>query len=394
MGDSRIFFQIILKENQSSLSSSLQIKDSICLSADTTLCDFISHIQSTIRLQNDSASNGFTNCSFDESGSATQHNQLILYDCTTYPPKNITSQVNQFTCTVGPKSITLQSLGWFPSAKLCICQADDEVTISSIINSKIHLLEEFEYNNPELRKKIGLDKDKRNENKIELTGELGAAVKSSSSQILPSQLLKAVESRFEEAEYKQGDNESHKQPTKRHRTEQERRIFLDLRLDQLEKNIKKTGKNKKMSEQVMKILIKSRAEGDKKVRQEDRFYLEVVLLDESNIELCDDCDINVEAFMKSTHMFFSRVATIGKIVSIGAGSLASARDKGAELLVLTETATGSEGDEKVYRRLPPTLPIYEAEKKGYIQNFGRVIVRIFKGEIDAIAAGYSKSIDL
>lgn len=390
MGDSHIFFQIILKENQSSLSTQ-QIKDSICLSADSTLCDVISHIQSTISLHNNSASNGFANCSFDESVSATQHHQLVLYDCTTYPPKDITSKVNYFTCTVGPKSITLQTLGWFPSAKLYICQADDEVTKTSIINSKIHLVEEFEYNNPELRKKLGLQKDERNENKIELTGELGAAVKSSSSQLLPSQLLKAVESRFEEAENNQGEDENHKQPTKRYRAEQERRTFLDMRLDQLEKNAKKTGKNKKMSEQVRKMLIKSRAEGDKKVRQEDRFYLEVVLLDESNKELCDNCDTNVEMFMKSTHMFFSRVSTIGKVVSAGAGSLASARDKGAELLVLTETATR---DEKVYRRLPPTLPIYEAQKKGYIENFGRVIVRIFKGEIDAIAAGYSKPIDL
>lgn len=433
MGDTRINYTIALKKESQAVS---KLQKSYSLSADSTLSEVIAHINTTIQ-QTIKNNNHDNNSSSGTNGGDTSSDETILdsnysffnddqqeqeqkplrsisllhlYDCTTYPPKNVTSLVQQYTLSMGPKSITLQKLGWFPSAKLFICQSDDEATIASILTSNIHVMEEFEYNHPELRKNNNpLHRDVNasssvgsggvNSRSVKLTGELGASIaaasSSSSSQLLPSQVLKAVEGRFEHQNNKDDDESSdinNKARKKKQRTEEERRKLLDMRLEELDaKSVKKgtsgkAKKNKKVSDQVKKMLIKSRAEGMKKIRNEDRFYLDVVLMDESNVESDKD---GKEQSMSSSYMFFSRVATIGKVVSTRARSLTNSRDSGAELLVLTT----SSDDAKVYRRLPPTLPLNEAEAKGYIQNFGRVIVRVFKGEVDSISSGYSKSIE-
>ena len=180
-----------------------------------------------------------------------------------------------------------------------------------------------------------------------------------------------------------------------------------MRLAQLDekinnKNKKGTkGKNKKVSEQVRKMLIKSRAVGNKKLRQEDRFYIDTVLWDETSVEN-DRYNGSIQQTMSSSFMFFSRVATVGKVISTTAGSLADSRDKGAELLALTSpvTSTSSKEDDNnkinslVYRRIPPTLPLHDAESKGYFKNFERVIVRIFRAEPGAsISSCYTESIN-
>lgn len=203
-----------------------------------------------------------------------------------------------------------------------------------------------------------------------------------------------------------------------------------MRLEQLENSAmakkgggsKKAKKNKKVSDQVKKMLIKSRAEGNKKIRAEDRIYLDVVLFDVTKVKSAKDGDDSgnrnengseidgcggsaaegilgdeskqVERFMSSSYMFFSRVATVGKLISTRTGSSANFRDIGAELLVLTSPSNECEGaeDSMVYRRLPPTLPLHEAESRGYFKNFGRVIVRVFKADVDAISNCYTESI--
>jgi hypothetical protein len=446
MGDSRISYTIIFKDDSSSME---RIKKSFSLSADSTLSEVISQINSNIlpRIDNFSFQSNHNGKEREDGNDgndgndddATKSNvKLNLYDCTTYPPKEITSLVNQYTSSIGPKSITLQRLNWFPSAKLFICQADDQHTISSILTSNVHLLDEFEYNNPEIRKEAmagqegghqkqqqqqqgqSLDPNKDNQ-KVQLTGDLGTAVKKtvgSSTKLLPSDVFKAVENRFD---INDGDNNNNNDDNKvtaamvkqqRRKKEENRRKLLDMRLEQLEsKSAKKSSgsnsnnnktakKKKKVSDQVKKMLIKSRSEGNKKIRVEDRFYLDTVLLDETKVDVNDNDDSNgdsllgdesknVEQFMSSSYMFFSRVATVGKVVSTRVGSLASSRDKGAELLVLTSVDST---DSMVYRRLPPTLPLHEAESKGYFKNFGRVIVRIFKADVGSVSSCYTESI--
>ena len=409
MGDSCIFYNIILKEknesSSSSSSSSLFIKKSICLSADSTLSDLMSHIKSTmidesIMIHNDSSSVCciFQNIEEEEDDDDEKDDDLndnhkfLLFDCTTYPPKDITYMVHKFTTNIGPNSITLQSLGWFPSAKLYICQVDDEISRESIVTSNIHLLDDFQYNKPTTTTTLSSTHNRKEVVKVDLQGELGVAMSfnNSSTRPLPSQILNAIEGRFNENIDDDDNNHNHsslKNCTSKRQTDQERKRLIDMRLEELEKKSKKSTKNKKVSDQVRKMLIKSRAEGNKKVNIEDRIYLDVVLLDESN---SDDLKNESTSISTSTYMFFSRVATIGKVISDRVGSLARSRDKGAELLILMQI----QDNELVYRRVPPTLPLHELISKGYLENFGRVVVRIFKGEIDSIAAGYTESIDL
>ena len=108
--------------------------------------------------------------------------------------------------------------------------------------------------------------------------------------------------------------------------------------------------------------------------------------------------------MSSSYTFYSRVSTIGKFISTASmGSSANnARNVGAELLILTSPQQSNDGtnDSKdgetvmVYRRLPPTLPLHEAEAKGFVANFGRVLIRIFKGETDSVSSCYTESVTI
>ena len=458
MGDSHISYKIFLREdlNSSTISctsststpnSIITIQDAMTLSADSTLCEVISKIDSsTINILNKSIDN-HNNLSSPQPPPTTTttpqeyslfHNTMntnkkkkdatihySLYDCTTYPPKEITSLVHKYTSPVGPNSITLQKLDWFPSAKLIICQADDTEAIQSILNSDIHLLDEFEYNskNTTASMEKAKSKGKKSVSVVKLTGELGKAVATSTSlnssvqslssinQPLPSQILKVVERRFDNPNeidnvhqttiISNNNNKASSSSSSKYRSEHARRKLLDLQLEKLDERMKnkKSNKNKKVSDQVKNMLIKSRAEGNKRLRQEDRFYLEVILWDESSGGSCcssstsssgkqkNDHQDDGQSVVSSTHMFFSKVATIGKVVAVKSGCIAKSRDKGAELLILT-----TEGEHSVYRRLPPTMPLHEAASKGYIGNFGRVIIRLFKGETDSITSSYSQCI--
>jgi len=432
MGDSRISYTIILKDSHQSAEN--KIRKSLSLSADSTLSEVISHISSDVEEGASSSARKYTfgrsatkdgDGSIESIESANISNEIIslsIYDCTTYPPKDITTSVNQYTNTVGPKSITLQRLGWFPSGKLYICQCDDEQTISSILNSNIHSVEDFEYNNPTLLGENGDDEKGCSKTpRVLLTGDLASKAAAATginagtaTKPLPSQLFKAVQSRFDD-DNDGGMNGNTKETNdnnqkKKRRTEAERRVLLDRRLEELDQKVNKSKskKNKKVSDQVKKMLIKSRAAGNKKVLQCDRFYLNVVLWDDtytnsasSNGNDCDDAleDVNkdVEQFLSSSYMFHSRVASIGRVISSAVGSKADARNKGAELLVLTSPSpppSSSDGSSMVYRRLPPTLPLHEAESKGYFCNFGRVVVRIFQAEEgSSISNCYTQSID-
>ena len=268
---------------------------------------------------------------------------------------------------------------------------------------------------------------------VQLSGELSEAVEknysSSSNNInitshtknskpLPSEIFKAVEDRIENDIHSNDDDDPIAAriliKQQKQRREEERQKLLDMRLEQLDQISKKMGKtggkkSKTVSEQVKKMLIKSRATGNKKLRQEDRFYLQTVLLDETKINnesnnnngvlsALEDESQNVQQFMSSSYTFYSRVSTIGKIISTAsAGSSAnSARDVGAELLILTSSQSNDDNDDgaMVYRRLPPTLRLHEAEAKGLVTNFGPVLIRIFKGETDCLASCYTESITI
>jgi len=424
MGDSRISCTFYLKE----LSQESQTR-SFVLSADSTLAEVVTHIQSTIQnliTINHSkqsidliplfefetlATTTNTTTQVQELNSTTSKERyclqlLSLYDCTTYPPKDITPLVKQYTALSGPKAITLQKLGWYPSSKLYICQSNDEKTKSDILLSKLHLNHgnDFEYNNPLLLK--GKRQTINHDKKVVLTGQLASLVSSSSitkesnnnhttMRPLPSQVLESIQNRHENTDntIASKDDESTYQNSYKHkirRKEEERRKLLDRQIQILEQNqiaaAGKTQKSDKVCEQVKKMLIKSRAEGDTKIRMLDRFFLEVLLLDEtkennesSTGDMCTNDDDDVSNYnnisLSSSYMFYSRVATVGKIIDTLFA--VSKRDVAAEVLVSCILSNLSESS-MVYRRLPSTMPLYEAERNGYIKNFDRIIVRVFR----------------
>ncbi len=118
------------------------------------------------------------------------------------------------------------------------------------------------------------------------------------------------------------------------------------------------------------MLIKSRAEGDKKIRMEDRFYLETVVMDDSN----DNDSVDQFSEQDSTHRFYGRSNNIGRIVSSATKNLNLGSDRMAELLVIDKN--GEDGACCSFRRLPNTTPIYEVERGGQLNSFDRVVIRI------------------
>jgi hypothetical protein len=350
MGDSRISISLDID----GLSKSC----SVLLPADASLAELMNEVKTQL-FSEINQQYTFHNCGTD---TTTDHDHednielcLAIYDCTLSPPTDVTDQVNNFFATTGPNSITLQSLGWFPSAKLVVFDSRNDSLRDSLFQSNLHRDEDFEYNLP--------------------NGKYSQKVEKHPT-ILPSQLMDVSQYRMNSGSVETSSSALPSKPIKK-RTEEERRTKLDALILKLDESSKKS----KVSSQVRKMLIKSRAEGNNNIRVEDRFYIDAVLT-------IDDCDRKEESFSQVeeekeekhtvVHYFFGRSCNIGHVVSKVVNGLNIGNEKMAELLVLDRNLTSSSEEKKsVYRRLPNMLPIYEAERLGYIENFDRVIVRIF-----------------
>jgi len=115
---------------------------------------------------------------------------LCIYDCTLHPPIDISRKVIQYDQPTGPHSITLQTMDWFPSAKLAIFRANDDQARERALQSDIHVHEDFQYNLPS------------NSNKVQLksstsTGPTLISHATAATTPLPSQVFQAVQNRFQ-----------------------------------------------------------------------------------------------------------------------------------------------------------------------------------------------------
>jgi hypothetical protein len=263
---------------------------------------------------------------------------LVLYDCTLYPPKDFSEKVQEYCETTGPKSITIEALGWFPSAKLVIFRHNDKKA-REYLHSSIHTDEDFEYNIPSSH---GLCHE-----------TIGVKPK-------PSEIFQAVENRTIAHEENGRSLPIKDISTAKKRTEEERRAKINLHLERL----KRSKKHDRVSTQVKKMLIKSSAKGEKKVRMEDRFYLETILLDERYPSTDHD---------GSEYCFFSRAGTIGHVIAARINGLNLGRNHMAELLIVLQDIE----NETVMRRLPTTMHLYDAIGKDILKEFDQVIVRIY-----------------
>ncbi|KAL3765630.1 hypothetical protein ACHAWU_002660 [Discostella pseudostelligera] len=361
---------------------------------------------------------------------------LTIIDASYHPAKVITPIFRQYSQISGPNSQTLMSMGWYPSGKLVILSlprikpasstlsTSDTAQVASEFSASVgnspnrdaeeeQLLnrfiewhhrfvlqhEEGAYNDPTAASNNYLSGQKSTGSAasvgVQWTGIGAVSSSNSSSQPLrngqpatattlkPSQIFQAIEQRsisdVPSATNKTNTNIQKKKSRSR-RTELERSERLNSLLQKLDTDNKKMKKNRGVSQKVRSMLLKSNSLGDKKLRMEDRFHLEVVYL--SDLEA------------KSSYRFYSRQTTAGKVASSLAPNLG--KDMAVELLVSypppPRKDSGGGGAHQQqhsqerpeqpngvrrYRRLPNTMTLHDAQCAGWIQEFDVVVVRAF-----------------
>jgi len=389
MGDSRIVVSLIFRTSK---TSSHDIK----LPADSPLRNAIDHIHSKIL---HTKPYGGIDVSFDSAPSSSKLHPLTVYDCTYHPPKDITTTINQYDQTTGPKSITLQALGWFPSGKIVLFETDNDEAKKSILKSDVHYRlgdTDIDHNHKDGSRVNNDENGGQTINFNPTTKTTGMTMPMNGvERPLPSQMLETITKRHDEKN-EEGSN-SNKATHQRQRTEKERWASLDRRIKRLDAtttaaaSTKGTKKKKaNVSKQVQRILIKSRSEGDKKLRQEDRFYLETVLLvdptttDASEDDDRKDAEEGDASHSSSSYGFYSKFFSVGRVATSVANTLDPVDNTSFELLVTSTESNNSgsndQGDEVLYKRLPNTMRLYEAEASGYIKQFDRVVIRVYDTE--------------
>jgi hypothetical protein len=280
--------------------------------------------------------------------SLIQSGSVSVWDCTSYPPQNITDLCKDIgLCQIK----TLFSVGWFPSGNLQFLpsNADEPVFASP------DLYDDIQYNGNPLRKETECDDLMKPSSKVYLMGGEGVS-------LAPSQVLHGVANRFNTDEM--GDNKNfHEALRIRQEIYQKRREVEALRNRKLDDRIRKlsdNGKGKPVSDQVRKMLIKSRATGRTSVRPEDRVYLHFIFWNDAD---------DVDASNDETFRFFSIQDTVGYAVS----SLGVSSDS-QRMEMLVKTTNCDESNE--YRQLPYALRLYDAiDQKFLSREVNTVIVR-------------------
>jgi len=352
----------------------------------------------------------------------TQQNQLHLYDITLHPYRNVTPIILSQPDVSGVNSITLQNLGWYPSARLAVCYADDDADdddedVRDLIGGYCGV-------DAEVGVDIGGDGDDGAKPAaapammVRLTGNVGGdgtdAGMGDGYRPKPSQIMASVTDRDVGGSASIGnddDNDAANAHTERIRKATEQRQKEERRTARLDETIRRidqrqdekrkrssssSSSNAKVSAQVKRMLIKSRAIGAKSLREEDRFYLEVVHVDDDRVGGGkDDDDDNNNSDNPShapSYRYFSRVATAGQVASTASAPRPMRGDKTTttgtstlvELLVKIPARGlgGGEGD-YYYRRLPNLMPLHQAEEGGFLNQFDRVVVRAYGVNDDA-----------
>ena len=289
---------------------------------------------------------------------SSNHNRAFtLFDCTVHPIKRLELLSGINDGLSGEQSVTLHSLGWFPSAKVVVFYADD-------LNSQNQLLKHIGVlHDADLwlsNWDDGILDSKQNPVKL-LSKEWNDA---SSSKPTPSQLLDSITHRHEEenTEFLKTRSKCLANGTKD--VLNTKRIEMASKLDERIRSLEEMSKTSHVSAQVRRMLIKSRSNGDNSLREDDRFYMEFYSID-------DTCESNRNNLSKQSPLFyfFSRLALVGNVLDSFAKPQSN---QSLELLIQVDKK--STKDSKFYRRLPNTIALYEAEKYG-LMPFHCVFVR-------------------
>lgn len=138
-----------------------------------------------------------------------------LFDCTFHPPKEFffSKENNQLQ---GANSVTLQSLGWFPSGTIVILLKKDIIAHRTVLLcQKLSLLE------------LGTFQD--------ASPTYTTSTTAVANKLLPSQLFSAVEQRFQQEEEEMANNNNNiSPPRKKKQTQDEQQAKLKEMIQRLD----------------------------------------------------------------------------------------------------------------------------------------------------------------
>ena len=315
-----------------------------------------------------------------------------VWDSTNYPGTNITEECGgvvhknknkQGDNKPPPESHTktLYAAGWFPSGSLQILPAD---SVGIVTGVAADVYEDRQYYNSQRDSGDTDDRGARPAGRVQLVGMGAAASGDDGTTIpLPSQVLHSVTQRFDDA-----DGEEEAAAARRHRRqnrakqrqmERERAGKLEERIRRLRrKQQQQDGGTKKavVSEQVQRMLIKSRATGRSDLKVEDRVYLHCILWSDN-----DDDNNNVGEAAED-YRYYSPQDTVGRVLSSFDNPVKLQMGL-KEMLVSVDNASNASSPEINYRHLPVGLRLYEAIAQSYLSGkVDTVVIRWYSKEDD------------
>jgi hypothetical protein len=352
MGDCRIRF-LEPSEGKTTTSVSLAEVSAGIWSSDTTIYDCFRSVKTINKKEGGQRRNSAATRNLWES--MADDRVVSIWDCTKYPPANITD-----ICLTTGREMTLYAAGWFPSGTIQILPAD----AVGIVFASADAHQDFQFNQEQTRldpreavKLIGktFDSDTRN---------------GSGGKVKPSQVLDAIPVRFVQTMHNIDEEEDDHDITTaeavrlRQQNKLKRRAVETERARKLDERIRKLNArpSSKTSQQVRRMLIKSRATGRKTLREEDRVYFHVCFDGDGN----DDGDGDGEDESHEDYRFFSHQDTVG--AALGSFQTRS-RSSNCEMLVSLD---GS------YYRLPSSLRFLDVmERKALASDVTTVVVRFY-----------------
>ena len=391
-------------------------------SADTTIREVVDENTLLRRLFLDNGSSLSQSSSEEMETTITEAtSEFALWDCTLSPPRDITSWPRQdYPDLQGLKSKTLHAAGLFPSGTWMAIPKGMTPNTFSGHDSNVYVDVQYNNSNGDSNNDNTETVEKMNTSRSVKFNDPALRLDTSSIP-LPSRVMETVSNRFaaeERAEELKRMETSETSITAlrrkniqlRAQKELERVTKLDQRIAMLEEqsnnNNSKPNKKKKISDQVLRMLVKSRATGDKNLKDQDRFYFQcLILFDDNNANTTtnDSEDHNTAktapggAIPSKEYRYFSPQDTFAKIANSVSNN--NGRHKANKEFFSEVLCRRSEGQiEKemqtalpVYRRFPTTMRIYEAKSRGYlslsenITNYfdDTLIIRCYKDREDA-----------
>jgi hypothetical protein len=293
--------------------------------------------------------------------SLIDHHGAVVWDCTMFPATNVSRlcrrQESQIT--------TLFAAGWYPSGHLQILPEG-----TSPITAKADTYDDVVF---QPIAKLPASSTYQSSSKSNTDGLVKLSSYGVSERPLPSHLLSAVPKRFSNDD---DDTEDANARVQRHLNARNNAEAQQMRQRKLDGRIRRLRGSNNVSDQVRRMLIKSRATGRPDLLETDRIYLHCVVLsarsDYGDGDAFADDESTVDAYR-----YFSLQETIGRAVAtiqeperslhVQAGAV--------EMLVLSK----QDGE---YRRLPSTLRFHEAVQQSFLTGtVDTVIVRYYDSKV-------------